>query len=160
MIEELPIEYQVTCKICQANFLSEHDTANVCSPVCRRAAERTRERAKRARRKQRLALAAGLSGTGVANKTTTQIIALAERDGRNCALCGKPVDITMQDLLHDKAPSRDHKHPKSRGGKSGIDNLQLAHRICNIRRGNSLIGQKTQVHKKQSKKRRTKKKRK
>jgi 5-methylcytosine-specific restriction endonuclease McrA len=129
--------------MCDGSFISEHDTANVCSPECRRASERVREKAKRARRRARLSTQraeAGIHETGTAmTKSMRQILLIVERDGDMCAICSKHVDLTIVDGLHDNAPSRDHKVPKSRGGKNGIDNMQLAHRKCNIKRGNKRL---------------------
>src|SRR4051794_9535648 len=59
---------------------------------------------------------------------------LAEED--DCWLCGKPVDKTLPPLLHG-SPEVDEVVPVSLGG-SPIDrtNCRLAHRLCNVRRGN------------------------
>lgn len=124
--------YEVQCVICGAGFFSEHDTANVCSPTCCRARERRREKAKRARRRARLASENAVMPT----KTMKQILQIIDRDGDRCAICNKPVNLDIVDGLHPKAPSRDHKVPRSRGGKNTVQNMQLAHRICNIKRGN------------------------
>ena len=35
-------------------------------------------------------------------------------------------------------PTLDHIRPKSRGGPDNIENLQLAHALCNKRKGNSM----------------------
>lgn len=59
---------------------------------------------------------------------------LVERDGPDCALCGEYVDFTLRspDPL---SPSVDHIVPRSLGGTHDPANLQLAHRICNTRKG-------------------------
>jgi len=58
------------------------------------------------------------------------------REEDNCWLCGKPVDKTLPPYL-DGSPEVDEIVPVSLGG-SPFDrsNTRLAHRICNIRRGN------------------------
>lgn len=54
----------------------------------------------------------------------------------HCALCGRPVDKTLPPN-HPGAPEVDEKIPVSRGGNPLLwSNVQLAHRICNQRKGN------------------------
>lgn len=52
---------------------------------------------------------------------------LVDRDGPLCWLCGAPLngDATL-----------DHVLPKSKGGSNSRENLRLAHRHCNAKRGN------------------------
>ena len=50
-----------------------------------------------------------------------------QRDGPICGLCGGGVE---RDDIHI-----DHKIPWSRGGPTALDNLQVAHSACNIRKG-------------------------
>lgn len=45
-----------------------------------------------------------------------------------CWICGKALERSFV--------SRDHLHPVSRGGKNRPNNILLAHRICNGKRGN------------------------
>lgn len=53
----------------------------------------------------------------------------------NCAICGQPVDKTLP-AGHPLAPEVDEIIPISKGGSPvEWENLQLAHRICNQRRG-------------------------
>lgn len=53
--------------------------------------------------------------------------AVAQRDGWRCGICGGKVDR--------KTWSLDHVIPLSRGGSHTYDNVVLAHRSCNSRRG-------------------------
>lgn len=48
-----------------------------------------------------------------------------------CWLCGKPLDRSFI--------SRDHLHPVSKGGAGKPNNILLAHRSCNAKRGNQGI---------------------
>ena len=62
------------------------------------------------------------------------------RDGGRCALCGKPVDINLSRGGPSKRPdmmcaTRDHIVPISHGGEHTWENVQLAHFMCNSKRG-------------------------
>jgi 5-methylcytosine-specific restriction endonuclease McrA len=50
------------------------------------------------------------------------------RDGLWCGLCGGPVE---RDDIHI-----DHIRPVSLGGKTVLANLQVAHSLCNLKKGN------------------------
>lgn len=57
-----------------------------------------------------------------------------ERDGGTCMICGDPCD--MASVVPDNwAPTLDHIIPRSHGGPDTLENLRLAHFICNSRRG-------------------------
>lgn len=60
-----------------------------------------------------------------------------ERDDWVCQLCGVPVDpeLVWPDRL---SASLDHIVPLSRGGFHSRENCQLAHLVCNIRKGGDL----------------------
>ncbi len=62
---------------------------------------------------------------------------LAERDGWSCWLCGGEINPDAP-VGSPSSPSIDHVVPKSRGGKTEMSNLRLAHRRCNGHRGNHL----------------------
>lgn len=70
--------------------------------------------------------------------------ALRERDGDNCCICGDTMDFDAPrtaDKIAPGAPTIEHKVPRHQGGSDALDNLGLAHRICNERRGNGGLGQ-------------------
>lgn len=54
---------------------------------------------------------------------------LINSKGNICAICGKPI-TNMKDCTID------HIIPISKGGLTTIENCQLAHRECNLNRGN------------------------
>lgn len=59
--------------------------------------------------------------------------ALFNRDGNSCGVCSEDIDPNLKypDRL---SASVDHIMPRSRGGADHMDNYQLAHLICNIRK--------------------------
>jgi hypothetical protein len=62
------------------------------------------------------------------------LLAVAERDDWVCWLCDRRVD-PQAPAGSPAAPSVDHVMPRAHGGGSAPDNLRLAHRRCNTRRG-------------------------
>lgn len=68
---------------------------------------------------------------GAKETRTTQFIRkqLINNNGAICSLCNKPIE-TMKDCTID------HIIPVSKGGLTTIENCQLAHRNCNLRKGN------------------------
>lgn len=64
---------------------------------------------------------------------------LLARDGRNCFLCGTPVDFDAEPLSGDY-PTIEHKSAKANGGTNSLANLALAHRRCNERKGDKPLG--------------------
>lgn len=75
-----------------------------------------------------------------AQKLGTQVedlrpIDIYERDIWLCGLCSTPVD---PDVRHPDpmSPSLDHVKPLSLGGTHTYENVQLAHLLCNVSKGN------------------------
>lgn len=62
---------------------------------------------------------------------------LIQRDGLTCAICGLPC-FEGGDYLADLYPSIDHIIPISKGGGHTWNNVQVAHRICNINKSNRI----------------------
>lgn len=60
--------------------------------------------------------------------------AVYERDSWVCQICGEPTSRTY-DHSDPKSPTLDHIIPRSKGGSDSIDNLRLAHALCNSLRG-------------------------
>lgn len=59
-----------------------------------------------------------------------------------CAICGRPVDKTLR-YPNRMAPTVDHILPLNKGGHpSDINNLQLAHFICNRLKSDTIIASK------------------
>lgn len=56
-----------------------------------------------------------------------------------CGICGRPVDFS-QKYPHPLSPCIDHIIPVAKGGHpSDLENLQLAHWICNRQKSDKLI---------------------
>ena len=57
-----------------------------------------------------------------------------------CGICGRPVDKTLP-AGTPLSPELDEIIPVARGGSPyDIDNLQLAHRVCNQKKGAKMAG--------------------
>jgi len=66
--------------------------------------------------------------------------ALWEKQEGCCALCGLAMPASRFDLVHatlwkKQRPTFDHIRPKAAGGSDAPANLQLAHAVCNWRKG-------------------------
>lgn len=137
----------LTCEICSAPTVN----SRFCSPSCRTIAYRFPDRPKSVPC-SRCGAEVDLTKRGDLGRlppSNTRLCAgcrpkmryyglsaaqLAERDGPRCALCGEDVDFSLRSP-HPMSASVDHIIPRSRGGTHDADNLQLAHRTCNTRKG-------------------------
>lgn len=57
-----------------------------------------------------------------------------ERDGWVCQLCNKPVDPNLKPA-EPMGPNNDHRLALRNGGHDTFENSQLAHRVCNLKKG-------------------------
>lgn len=55
------------------------------------------------------------------------------RDGPTCQICGLP--IGLRSGTHPLSISFDHVEPVALGGTNSVENLRVAHLLCNVRRG-------------------------
>ena len=65
---------------------------------------------------------------------------LIKRDGLRCAICGEmcdPSDHSWSEYSGPMHPSMDHKIPMAKGGGHTWNNVQVAHIICNSRKGDN-----------------------
>lgn len=76
--------------------------------------------------------ATSCSGCKRGTRLTRHIPELAKRDGLNCSICSKPVDLDLK-YPHQMSASVDHVIPWSKGGPDHITNYRLAHWICNVK---------------------------
>ena len=61
------------------------------------------------------------------------ILSLIDRDGYRCQLCNELLPADSWDAI-----DIDHIKPWSKGGSHDLDNLQLTHKACNVRKRNGL----------------------
>jgi len=71
----------------------------------------------------------------VSNPLRISADVLIERDGNVCHLCNTAIDLSLARNSRFGA-TIDHVIPLSKGGLDVLDNLKLAHWICNIKKGN------------------------
>lgn len=60
---------------------------------------------------------------------------IGQRDNWTCQLCNAPIDPRIP-RGHPRGASLDHRLPRSDGGGSELENLQIAHALCNWFRSN------------------------
>ena len=62
-----------------------------------------------------------------------------------CKLCGQPIQINSETLKENAQTKHmftwDHRFPKSLGGRSTLDNMQPAHKICNNKKADKILYQ-------------------
>lgn len=112
------------CRECGQEFLSEYGDKHrvFCSDTCGR---KHHDRLAKAKRNERV------RDRWVAHVHPLEI---AERDGWRCQLCGRKVKRGVV-APHPLAMTMDHIVPLARGGMHEPANVQLAHFICNSRKG-------------------------
>lgn len=67
---------------------------------------------------------------------TIDVMAVLERDGWRCQMCGKDTPRKYRGTTRHNAPEIDHQVPISRGGGHTWDNVQCACRGCNAKKSN------------------------
>jgi len=93
--------------------------------ACRAKATRHRNRKKTVKRQ------------GAKTVDRIDVYEVAERDLGLCHICGDEVDLSLPRNSR-MGPTLDHVIPISKGGLDLLDNVRLAHWICNIRKSDSL----------------------
>jgi hypothetical protein len=63
------------------------------------------------------------------------VFQIAKRDGNRCHICCRKVNMDLSGMAK-WGPTIEHILPVSQGGTNEPDNLALAHRHCNVARGN------------------------
>jgi 5-methylcytosine-specific restriction endonuclease McrA len=70
------------------------------------------------------------------DKKRQRFAELRERDGDHCWRCRRPMQFDLP-RGHEKAPTIEHRLPKSKGGTNALDNLCLCHGRCNWAMGDA-----------------------
>lgn len=86
------------------------------------------------READRLRLKSAIRKGAIAAGELVQLSDVIDRDGVCCRLCGDPVDLRLKHP-DPMSKSMDHVVPLSRGGRHELANVQLAHLVCNMRKG-------------------------
>lgn len=107
------------CRACGKGYSSWNPSGGHCSALCR--GSRKSDAAKQARRARERGW----------KLTKARRMALYERDGWICLLCGLPVDREATGTMEPDAPSLDHVVALADGGLHAPHNLQTAHIACN-----------------------------
>lgn len=68
-----------------------------------------------------------------AERRRKKLAQVIDRDGLECWICGRVVELSAPPN-RKRTPSLDHIVPLSEGGTNALDNLRLAHNVCNQRR--------------------------
>ena len=132
-IKREKIKLKKLCKECGVDFETSHSSMRFCSGYCRK-----RNKAKSNELKRRKYYQEG--------DTSISLIKLIDRDDNICHICNKICDINdyyVDDngtiITRNSYPSIDHVIPLSKGGTHTWDNIKLAHRLCNTRKGIKLL---------------------
>jgi hypothetical protein len=118
------------CHFCGESFTTELGTLRraYCTDDCARRANKTGSHRKRARQRG-------------AQYEPVDRIAVFERDGWRCQLCGKKLRRKHVGMNHPDAPELDHIVPLGAGGDHLYRNVQCSCRRCNGRKGSKVVGQ-------------------
>lgn len=121
------------CEDCGVLYTSHGPGKRLVCAGCRplRAAAKAAREAERARRKNRARRLAKRNAGPAGIYTLAEVV---DRDGQMCGICGLWVDVELSGR-DPQGPTVDHVVPLSRGGADVIENVRLAHWICNVRRG-------------------------
>lgn len=114
----------LTCSVCGQLFTTTRSNEIYCSE-CRKQLERNNEYRHRARR------------YGVEYDPSITLQSALSRLGMTCALCGGECDQSdrTSQYVGAKYPTIDHIQPMSMGGSHTWGNVQIAHMLCNSKKG-------------------------
>ena len=123
------------CKCCGDLFLPKRKGVQYCSDECSKRINNAVSKDKRIKKIRHIIVDSNIT-----------LKRLYERDEGKCAICGNICDwndYTLRTdgtfIALDNYPSIDHIQPISKGGLHAWDNIQLACRKCNTKKGARLI---------------------
>lgn len=122
------VVYFYSCELCNTFFARKIVLRGAASnPIkcdqCRLIGKRIRYRKKTIKRQ------------GAISSPKISVEFIAKRDNYICHLCDKPVDMDIP-RTERLGATLDHIQPISKGGLDTMENVALAHWICNIKKGN------------------------
>lgn len=129
---------QCRCAGCGTGFIqrTHHGRPQVRCDECARAeARRLKKRAKRVRESRMRARRRGVQCERI------DPLAVLERDGWRCMLCGIGTPRRLRGTCDPRAPEMDHIIPLAAGGTHTWGNVQCACRACNHAKGARPLGQ-------------------
>jgi 5-methylcytosine-specific restriction endonuclease McrA len=124
-----PAVYVYTCDFCSGEIRRDSPLGGYkrYHADCSVEAKKARYRKKTVRRQSATVRPSGVS-----------LIQVVERDGWACWLCGELVDEALPRTSRMGA-TVDHVVPLSKGGSDELENLRLAHWICNNKKSDRLV---------------------
>lgn len=150
--KQAKLNQENTCKECGKKFTlaeyrekeqTEHCGLTVyCSSECRKKAERKNRRKYNVTHGKHKLRSIKY---GVEFDRTVNLDDMLIRYGTKCALCGGECNINDYKIVNgariygDDYPSIDHIKPMSKGGSHTWDNVQVAHRGCNTKKGTNEV---------------------
>ena len=119
---------ELPCTWCNQTVIirSSFPGLRVTHPDCKKERIRARNKTKNTRRRTYQAVTHRVS-----------IEQIGDRDNWTCHICSEPVDPYLPGN-HREGGTYDHVIPLSKGGSDQVDNLKLAHWICNVRKSNKV----------------------
>lgn len=146
--EKVPAVDVVSCCMCSASMVRPKNgwaSRSCCSDACRKARLASRKRraltseagkaSKRRAKAKRRAVERGARADNI------DPIAVFDRDGWKCQLCGERTPRRLRGTTQDRAPELDHVLPLALGGQHTWGNVQCACRACNLAKGATPLGQ-------------------
>jgi hypothetical protein len=121
--------YFYKCGDCQTDFSTSRHLSGVSATAVTRCKDCQLERQRVRYRKKTLARQGTLSSPRIS------VELIAKRDHYICHLCNQIVDMDIK-RTDKMGATIDHLLPISKGGLDTMENVALAHWICNIRKGN------------------------
>lgn len=128
-----PLHIRLGCMMCgKPCQLVNRQRSNYCEEH----RETRRRESRRKWRKRRKAIERGAVAEAVVPNE------IFERDDWTCWICGNRCDISKQCPSH-QAPTLDHVIPLAKGGSHTKSNLRCAHFICNVKKSDKVLNQRT-----------------
>lgn len=117
------------CDDCQSVFATSRHLSGVSAPIITRCKDCQIERRRIRDRKKTLIRQKSISNPRIS------VALIAKRDCYLCHLCNQIVDMDIK-RTDKMGATIDHIVPLSKGGLDNMENVALAHWICNIKKGN------------------------